>query len=184
MKRYPAYPLFIPPEHLVDKGNKQWNAQEAIEYRKWLLGVMDERIAALLERFDEPLNSEPSDHLLRIGKKIATVLVNEPYSHTSSNKKLLTNVGNAVAADMGLLIAHYLLQAFPDNLKWKTIRRPKSAWAYNMPVLVGFEITHLEPVGGSIAEANGIVKGIRDANIWKSIYEYWASKVMNPVQED
>jgi len=44
-------------------------------------------------------------------------------------------------------------------------------------VLTGFDI-YLEPVGGTIAEAYGILRGDRSGDTLKKMYTIWRSKVV------
>jgi hypothetical protein len=174
------YPLFIPPNHLVSKGRAHWNAKEATEYKEWLLGVLDERVAELENRLEEPCGASPADHLMALGRKAVLLLMDAPFSEDAPAGRRLTNLGYALAADMGLLVAKYLLQAFPNRLRWEIIRKPKSEISYNLPVLEGFSFNYLEPVGGSTAEAFAILRGQRGADTWKRIYEFWVEKEITP----
>ena len=170
------YPLFIAPAHLASKGRKNWTAQEAAEYRQWLLGVLNERIEGLVTKLEEPCGALPSDHLMALGNKVVPLITNEPFSENDPTGRKLTNMGYALAADMGLLVAYYLLKALPDKLSWEIIRKPKSELSYNLPVLQGFSFNYLDPIGGSVAEAFAILRGQKGADIWKRIYEFWKNK--------
>ena len=170
------YPLFVAPHHLASKGRKNWNAEEATEYREWLIGVLDERVEGLKKRMKEPCGASPSDHLMALGEKSTALLMTPSFSEEGPMGRRLTNAGYALAADMGLLVAKYLFQALPDKLRWQTIRKPRSEMSYNLPVIVGFSWTYLDPVGGSIAEAAAVVRGEKGADVWKQIYEFWVAK--------
>lgn len=170
------YPLFIPPDHLTSKGRENWNAKEATEYREWLLEVLDERVEELAKGLEEPPGASPSDHLMALGEKAAALLETAPFSEEGPTGRRLTNTGYALAADMGLLVAKYLLQELPETLRWETIRKPKSELSYNLPVLEGFSFNYLDPVGGSTAEASAILRGERRADTWKRMYEFWVEK--------
>jgi len=171
------YPLFVPPEHLAAKGRKNWSAEEAQKYKEWLLGVLDERIDAMMLLLEEPEQPNPVEHLKAIGLKAATFLVDAPFSEDLPRGRRLTNEGYALAADIGLLVARYLLRDAPKKLQWKVLRKPKSELAYNLPVLVGFlSKNYLEPVGGSIAEACGVLRGSGEGNIWSRSYQHWISE--------
>ena len=176
VKTLNEYPLFIPPDHLASKGRENWSAKEATEYREWLLGVLDERVEELTRLLEEPTGASPSDHLMALGEKAASLLGKAPFSEDGPIGRTLTNAGYALAADMGLLVAQYLLKAAPDKLRWETVRKPKRDLSYNQPVLEGFSFTYLDPVGGSIGEAFGILQGKREADAWKRTYEFWVEK--------
>ena len=170
------YPLFVPPEHLAEKGRRNWSAKEAKEYKAWLLGELDGRADALIVALCEPERPNPVEHLEALGQKAATLLAKVRFSEVSPRGPQLTNAGYALAADMGLLVARYLLRDAPEKLRWEVLRKPKSELSYNLPVLEGFSSTnYLEPVGGSIAEAYGVLRGARAADTWKRIYQVWMS---------
>ena len=67
-------------------------------------------------------------------KKGSKTLVAPP-QHTSEPK--LTNVGYAVAADMGLLVAKLLLEACRPKVEWMLVTKPKRDSSYHLPVLTG-----------------------------------------------
>lgn len=170
------YPLFVPPDRLTSKGRENWSATEAAEYRDWFLGVLETRVGELTKKLEEPCGNSPSDHLRALGEKAVLLLKKAPFSEESPTGRRLTNKGYALAADMGLLVAKYLLLQLPDKLRWETIRKPKSELSYNLPVLKGFSFNYLDPVGGSTAEASAVLRGQRDADTWKRIYEFWVDK--------
>lgn len=176
MNSIDKYPLFIPPAHLSIKGRANWNAKEATEYREWLLGVIDKRTEELIKKLEEPSAGTPSEHLMALGRKVTPILFDIPFSEITPSGRRLTNNGYALAADMGLMVAKYLLQKLPDKLRWETIRKPKSELSYNLPVLKGFSLNYLEPIGGSISEASAILRNQRGPDTWKRIYEFWLEK--------
>lgn len=172
------YPLFVPPEYLAEKGTKDWSAKEAREYKVWMLGVLDDRVEAMMEFLGEPTGANPAEHLAALGRRASSLLREVPFSEESPTGRQLTNAGHALAADMGLATARYLLCAAPDRISWDTVRRPKADLSYNMPVLKGFSSgVYLDPVGGSIAEACGILYGKRRGDAWRKTYEHWLSQV-------
>lgn len=170
------YPLLVPPEHLAKKGARDWSANEAIEYKEWLLGCLDERVQTLTVMLDERAGPTPSAHLSALGYKIAVLIKNAPFSEEGECGNKLTNQGYALAADMGLLVAKYLLSAFPNKLRWETLRKPKAELSYNLPVLKGFSSTYLDPIGGSTAEASAVLRGKRGPDTWKRMYEDWLAQ--------
>ena len=170
------YPLFAPPAHLSAKGRKNWTAREAKEYRDWLLGVFDDRIKSLITRLGVPFGDTPTEHLLSVGERAKTLLLGAPFSEESPGGRKLTNLGYALAADLGLLVAKYLLDRAGDVLRWEIIRKPKSELSYNLPVLEGFGFNYLDPIGGSTAEASAVLRGQRGADAWQRIYEFWLKK--------
>ena len=170
------YLPFVPPDHLANKERANWNQKEAKEYRDWLLSVQQARVEELLRRLDAPRAGKPAAHLDMLGSKVADLLGKSPFSEDSSGGRKLTKLGYALAADMGLLIAQYLLSVRPEKLKWEIVRKPKSELSYNLPVIAGFSNNYLDPIGGSIAEASAILRGQRGPDAWRKIYEFWVEK--------
>jgi hypothetical protein len=170
------YPLFVPPEHLTRKGRRNWNAQEANEYKDWIKGILDKRLEELTMRFEEPLGDNPSLHLNALGKKVVSSLKASPFSEESPVGRTLTNFGYALAADMGLLVAFYLLKTLKGKIYWETVAKPKSEASYNLPVLRGFSNNYLDPIAGSIAESSAVLRGKRGTDAWNRIFEYWVQR--------
>jgi len=171
------YPFFIPPLYLAEKGRWKWSAKEAKDYRFWLLDSIDQRINGLLDYFNESYDALPEELLLSIGEKVAIAFKEEPFSELLDGEIDLTNQGRALAADLGLLVASFLLKAHPDKVTWKTIRKPKRDASYNLPVLIGFGKMYFDPVGGAISEAYGIIEGKNKSKIWLESYEQWSDLV-------
>ena len=169
------YPLFTPPDHLAKKGRQNWSTAEAAEYKQWLLNSLDHRVEELTRRLDETLVVSPSEHLQRVGEKAVKFFLSPPFSEEKPTGRALTNQGYALAADIGLLVAKYLLIANPRLISWETIKKPKEL-AYNLPVLQGFSSNYLDPVGGSVAESMAVLRGKRGPDAWRRIYDFWVSK--------
>jgi len=102
--------------------------------------------------------------------------MDSPFSIETATGRALNNTGFALAADMGLIVAHYLLEDSPTNLRWKIVHRPKSDMSYRLPVLDVKNYNHFDPIGGSIAEAQGILRGDVDFEIWSQMYTHWLEK--------
>ncbi|WP_339730424.1 hypothetical protein [uncultured Gimesia sp.] len=172
-------PLFVPPLELCQKNSREWTLKEARQYKDWLLASLDERVSFLLKFLNVPKtkNQDVEDFLSSAGKKAAQYLLLKEFSECVTEKKKLTDKGYALAADMGLLVAKILLEKSRDKIRWRVLRRPKREISYNLPVLEGFELNPLEPVGGSIAEAYGILRGQDDSNVWREIYVYWLDQI-------
>jgi hypothetical protein len=170
------YPLFVPPAPLAEKSPRKWSSKEARFYFDWLLTVLPQRTDAVLARFGEKIDEEYEDILARIGEKFALALSQSEFSTRTPDGPKLTNQGYALAADMGLLVARFLLEECGEKIHWETLRKPKREMAYNLPVLIGFDI-YLEPVGGTIAEAYAILRGTRSGDILKKMFTFWRSKV-------
>ncbi len=171
-----SYPLFIPPEPLVSIPRRSWTKRQADAYFEWLLGVQDSRIACLLDHLSFLGVPEPQD-LLALGESITERLRNQIADPQTLD---LTNEGLALAADLGLLTARIVLAHNP-GVRWLVVRGPKTYVHYNLPVLDGFrDSLHLEPVGGSIGNARGVVKGTLRPNCWHVTYVYWSERAVPP----
>ncbi|QDU13744.1 hypothetical protein CA11_15300 [Gimesia maris] len=173
------YPLFVPPLELCQKNARDWTLQEARQYRDWLLASIDERVSFLLKFLNVPetKNQDVEEIMSAAGKKAAQYLQQKEFSECDTEKKKLTDRGYALAADMGLLLAKLLLKESRHKIRWSVLRRPKSEISYNLPVLEGFKLNPLEPIGGSIAEAYGILRERKDGNIWRDSYTYWLDQI-------
>lgn len=170
------YKLFMPPEQLAEKGVKNWSKKEAEEYKDWLISGLDERISNLLKYFDEQEEDNALDLLEKLGKKVSDKLKEAEFSEEVNGRMVLTNKGAALAADIGLLIAKYLLRDCESKIYWTIIRKPKSEMAYNLPVLEIKGFNYLDPVGGSMSEARAIINNKKSYDIWPKIYSFWKEK--------
>jgi hypothetical protein len=121
----------------------------------------------------------PRELLLELGRQVASILVQDEFSHTTGEgPRRLTNAGYALAADMGLLTAELLQdKCAGGSLEWKVMRRPKSDASFNFPVLVGRGKLTLDPIRVSCSEAAGILEGERRGDAWAKILDYVVSVV-------
>ena len=170
-----TYPLFIPPDSLTEKPRTDWSKKEAERYKEWLLNSADDRVGKLLEYFAiDPREHEPINLLLRLGELVTAALCDEPFSKVGAEgQPWLTNAGYALAADMGLLTARLLITETEGRVRWEVLRKPKSDMSYNLPVLTGFGKVTFDPIGSSVAEAQGVLGGRRGADAWARILEFW-----------
>jgi len=170
------YPLFIPPEPMATKPHRDWSKNEAQLYSDWLMESIDERVEALLKFFgiSESAMRSPRSLLLHLGERVAETLEDPDYSGvTADGKRVLTNHGHALAADMGLLIAKLLRNTVGDALRWTIVRKPKRHVSYNSPVLVGFgaDWDTYDPIGVSIANAHSILVSRRSPDVWVTVFD-------------
>lgn len=174
-----TYPLFVPPPELSSTAPKDWSAKQAHRYLQWLTGVLEERTNQLLmytaESYPERID-EVEPLLARVGAKAVDTLRAPDFSTSAQTGPQLTDRGYALAADLGLLVARLLLDHSNGSEKWAVLRRPKSDVFYNHPVLVGFRPVPLEPIGGSVAEANAVLRGTRNADAWQKIFSHWRAQ--------
>ena len=135
-----AYPLFMPPLELAEKGAKNWKKKEAQSYLNWFLNVRVERVSHFLSFLDYQLTGE-NDTDLAIISKLVFSKINTPNFYSLreiDGAKQLNNEGLALASDMGLLLST-LLQKEKPSLSWRVGIGPKSYHSYNLPVLGPFE---------------------------------------------
>jgi hypothetical protein len=166
------YPHFIPPDELLSSEPRCWTKKQADAYFEWLMSVKEQRVEALLDFLGETVSHNKVEEALAVlGRKAADALKTGKFS----SKDNLTNRGYALAADMGLLVAGLLVEA-NASIQWTILRKPKSDLFYNLPVLSGFGVVTLNPIGGSIAEAFGILRGDRTGEIWQEIYCFWLER--------
>lgn len=171
-----SYSLFIPPDELSGSTPREWSAKQADAYLRWLTGVIDERTTALLKYLGESLPgslAEVEPLLERVGTKAVELLRQPDFSVMGEPYAELTNRGFAFAADLGLLVARLLFAYGNGTEQWAVLRRPKRDLFYNHPVITGLRAIPLEPVAGSIAEARGLLRGVRGADAWRKIFSYW-----------
>lgn len=175
IKNTPEYKLFLPPDHLAEKGRKNWNSKEADEYFDWLLSVKDKRVSNLLKKLEYNFSDNLKTDLDQIESKVALLLVTSPFSNFKNKTYELTNYGLAVAADVGLTIADLLLRN-NSNLYWKVIKKPKSNLYFNLPTLFGFDALYFDPIGGLIIELKNLINNPAKSNSLFDIFSFWDSK--------
>jgi hypothetical protein len=183
------YPLFEPPEDLVARGIQNWSPKEADRYRAWLLSVMPDRIRTVRRFLEIPDEAMPEAQLEAAGAALVDHLKRPEFSRQSGPEtsnlrgktivnppaQLLTPIGYAVAADVGLVFAELLLRG--HALHWETVRKPKSDISYNLPVLAGFDGgMSVDPVALSAVVATGVLNGLKGPRNWAEGYRWWASK--------
>lgn len=202
-----AYPLFIFPVELAEKTPKEWSVQEAKSFFNWLLSVHPQRIDGLLQFFNETLTDSPEGDLVKLGEHVAQVIqtpefsrqpsdipervfdfsppvsretISEYFRYLSSRDPQLTNAGYALAVDMGLLVAQFLLDTCGDRVKWSIVRRPKSDVSYHLPVLVGFGKLKFDPILISTSQTYGLLHGDRGPTAWRKVFTIWKDMALQP----
>jgi hypothetical protein len=145
------YSPFDAPEQLAGKEPADWTKTEARTYFDWLVeqveprssrllawlglddrpdhaGVLREVGAAAVERLRSPAFSGPR-------KPVPVVLKGHAFDYDAG--PALSAEGLALGADVGLLVARYLLADFGDKVKFEIGGSPKSWIWHNRPVLSG-----------------------------------------------
>ena len=168
------YPLFVPPDAVVAKSHREWSKKEAQIYFDWLTGCLDQRVTNLLDFFgvSDSATSSARDLLVCVGEHVAQTLEDPKYSEVAlDGTRVLTNMGYALAADMGLLTAKLLRDALSDTIQWEILRKPKSDVSYNLPILSGFGWDTYDPVGVSIADAVAVLASRREPDVWAKVFD-------------
>lgn len=169
------YPLFIPPAGIREKAPDAWSKDEAKQYFKWLISVIDNRTSFLAEYFGEDLSTAPEVLLKRLGEKVVEALRSKPFVEYKPIAEL-TNAGFALAADMGLLIARLLLSNPEVKAKWFLVTARRHI-DYNLPVIKGDSHLTFNPIRVSTC---GVVRGLKngieaDPQYWLKSYLDWKS---------
>lgn len=172
------YPIFSPPLELASKPPKDWSKADAEKYFEWFVGVCSERVNGLLGFLGLHESKDAAPLLTDVQEKLQTLLTGEPFTMEGPSGRSLTNEGYAIAADAGLLVAQLLIEHADGRVQWEILRRPKTDQSFNLPVLVGFDSVHLDPVAGSIGDAAWIARGNRKPDAWKSMFEFWSAKIV------
>lgn len=164
------YPFFIPPAPVHGVDAKLWNEEQRKAYFDWMMFALEYRTKDILAflRLDFGNQSHP-EVLLSAGRKVSALLTADD-QFTEEGR--LSNRGFALIADIGLLTAKYIAEDC-RSVRWIIKGPPPKSFGYNKPVLVGFGDMYLEPIGGSIGEAEGILSGERDHRAWFNIYRHW-----------
>ncbi|WP_156305412.1 hypothetical protein [Sphingobacterium endophyticum] len=164
------YPLFIPPKELWGKQTIDWNYDEAKVYFKWFIEIKEDRVNNFLNIINEKRTSNHQNDLKRIGKKVSELIQSSPFSRIENEKKILTNEGAAIAADISLLLSEYILNKHPE-LKWGIVRKPKRDISVNLPAIMPFpRYGHLELMKDSIVSCRNILQYKENSIVWLETY--------------
>jgi len=182
MKNYPEFP-YIPVSCGMDF-RKDWTKKEGHECFNWFIAIFDQRASTILDYFEEDINQESNELLLRLGKKLVKALEDEKcwretedfeikfrtgHTTTVNDGRGLTKYGYSIAADMGCLLALLLLRDLGDKIKWGIVTKPKNDMFFLHPVLEGFAI-EFEPVHVSVVLSLRVIRGRGESEAWAKIY--------------
>lgn len=170
MSKEAKYPLFVPPTSVNSKKPREWSYDEAKVYFEWLMKVKDDRVDFLRSFLDETNRSYSEQDLGIIGKKVCSKLLSEPFSAVDGSKRVLTNEGYALAADISLLLAEFILAKYPF-LKWGIVQKPKKDLSFHLPALMPYpKYGHLELMRITTINAKNIITGEETCDIWLEIF--------------
>lgn len=179
MNKETNYSLFVPPASVNSKKPSEWSYDEAKVYFNWMMEIKEERINYFLSFLNETRTSDPEEDLRRIGQKTYFKLLSEPFSVNEEGKKVLTNVGLALAADVSLLLAECILEKHPE-LKWGIVRRPKKDLSFHLPALMPYpKYGHLELMRTSIVNARNMIVGKETSDVWLDIFKAVDERLKN-----
>lgn len=166
------YSLFVPPAQLASRTPREWTGKEANQYAKWFFAEMPSRVDRLLEFLNLDAAQRPEVLLELAGERTAEHLRLPLFSSSAQGRVELTDLGYALAADMGMLVAQLIVEEIGADASWATLKKPRSAAAFHLPVLFTRSATFLEPLGASIGQAHGVLRGDRTPSIWREMYEH------------
>jgi len=174
----PSYPPFLGPPQLRDKEPEKWSREEADLNLEWLKGVIKPRSENLLSYFNVIPGNNRENTLYRLGKELARVAWSTRFVTTQGSTTdpdyRLTDEGYALTADIGLLLARYVLEECP-NTDWEIVRKPKKHVSYNLPVLKGTE--HMDPMLSARVEFFALLNGERTPDAWAAIFRRWTQNL-------
>jgi len=184
-----SYPLLSFPDPLRgDKPKTEWSRSEAREVLDWLMGTLESRTDAFIERIGGSW-AEDRDRVLDRAEAASRSLVRSSgfiQSGDGSQKIALrgriidyddgphlTAAGEALGVDLGLLLARYLVLELGDAIGWETERHGRTHVSYNLPVLRGGNDA-FDPmlIGRNVAYA--LHKGSPSWERLSALYATWA----------
>jgi hypothetical protein len=171
------YPNFSPPVNLATKPPRDWSKLEAEAYFHWFLSILEPRISNFLNFLDMDESQEGSVLLLRAQERCEKLLTTEQFTSILPVGRKLTKQGYALAADLGLLVARLLIIRGQGKVGWAILKKPKTDQSYNLPVLTGFGVAHLDPVAGSIGDMAWLAMGNKKPDAWVKVLEFWSAKI-------
>jgi hypothetical protein len=186
MTDFEPYPLFDAPRPPAGTDPKHWTKAQAHVYFDWIVRHVESRSAGLLAWLGIDDRPDHATVLRKAGVVAVERLRSSRFSGPSNPVRVvlkghefdydagpaLSDEGEALAADLGLLVARYLLADFGTVVRFEIGGRPKSWICHNLPVLTGGGINPFDPIGASIANTYGVLRSQRDATIWARMYEH------------
>jgi hypothetical protein len=183
------YPEFDAPRPPLGTDPKHWNKAEARIYFDWTVEHVEPRSRGLLGWLGVEDRADHASVLREVGAAAVELLRSPRFSGPGEPTRVnlrghefdydqgpvLSDEGEALAADLGLLVARYLLEDFETTVRFEIGGRPKSWIWHNLPILTGGGLNPFDPVGVSLANAFGVLRGERDETIWARIYEQAAA---------
>lgn len=120
MSKETDYPLFIPPNEVRTKEHHNWTYEEAKIYFDRMMEAKNRRVECFLSFLDEKKTSDPEEDLGRIGQKVYLKLLSESFSIEKDGKRILTNKGLALAADLCVLLSEYIDKVSYIKMKYSS----------------------------------------------------------------
>lgn len=179
------YPPFDAPRPPLGTSPKNWTKAEARTYFDWIVDHVEAHSSRLLTWLGIADRPDHAGVLREVGASAVEVLRSSRFSSPGEPVRVnlhgheldhdrglvLSAEGEALAADLGLLVARYLLEDFGTTLRLQIGGRPKSWVWHNLPVLTGGSLNPFDPVGASLGNAYGVLRGERDETIWARMYD-------------
>lgn len=171
------YPIFSPPIELASKEPREWSKSEAEAYFSWFLSNAGPRVDGLLGYLGLSDVKQPAILLAKAQEKLEQLFISDQFVADLPEGRKLTNRGYALAADMGLLVAHLLIAQGKGSVFWEILKKPKTDQSFNLPVLIGFDKVHVDPIAVSIADAAWIARGNKKHEAWLKVFNFLVEKI-------
>ena len=187
-----GYQIIQPPFTLIFR---EMTKKELAEYRVWFLDSFEDRIAGLEDVVREtpgygswvadctPESLEALGNWFadtvttrrRTPEEMAPIRLKDEFFITPELFDL-TNYSYSVAMDIGMYFGRTFKRKHP-HVFWKQFLGSKNYVDYGQPVLTGFGLAPLNPVGIAVVLARGLAKKNRTGNRLHEVFNYWSDSV-------
>jgi hypothetical protein len=165
-----------------------WTPAEAKRFFEWVKESVEPRSEVVLAYLGIPFG-RPVPTLEAVGARIHELLTEQQFARPPipgaqlavqgypipDSSWTLTDEGNAIAADVGLLQANYVLRDFAPRVRWSFVEKPRNSFDYRRPCLVADETpAPMDVLFGSISAAHALLEGIRTSRVWADRYLWFA----------
>jgi hypothetical protein len=146
-----TYPILDKPRQFT-KPRDQWSRSECREVLAWLVGLIEPRTDRLLERLGLAWTSRPAGWLGRVESAVPAQVWTHEFWEASRGPETvvlrghtfeqdlgprLAASGEALGADLGLLLARSFAEELKDDARWVVGSHGRTYVSNNLPVLKG-----------------------------------------------
>jgi hypothetical protein len=166
------YPPISYPGGIPDPPAARWSEKQARRYFDWFISVFEQRLRILSAFLGIPLAGDAVEILSEAGKRLLEII---PIAMNNASPEVLPPYEQALAADMGLLLAKSWLENSNGRLRWEIDLKPKNSATHNLPVLVGWRVPEMRcnPVLVGTNIYFKVKHGDEGADEWVRIYRTW-----------